>query len=83
MGNSYKFLIMESFRNILVLLMITCFCLIILALINISEREELEERVIVLEEQVMQKDSLDILYWKHLEQCAFELREGIDVDINN
>ena len=74
---------MESFRNILVLLMITCFCLIILALINISEREELEERVIALEEQVMQKDSLDILYWNHLEQCAFELRKGIKADINN
>ena len=72
---------MKTFRNLLVLLMFTC--LNILALLSINEREKLEERVIALEEQVMQKDSLDILYWNHLEQCAFELRKGIKADINN
>ena len=72
---------MESFRDILVLLAIII--LNLLVVLNIGERKKLEERVIALEAQVMQKDSLDILYWNHLEQCAFELREGIDVDINN
>ena len=72
---------MESLKDILVAIMISI--LTVWVIINKYEREKLEERVIVLEEQVLQKDSLDILYWNHLEQCAFELREGIDVDINN
>jgi len=62
----------------------TVFIIMLSVWYNKIEITQSEERIINhIDSTFSHRARLDTLYWNHLEDCAYELREGTEPDKNN
>jgi len=48
-----------------------------------NNQKDMKARLDRIEQQIKHRSKLDSLYWNHLEECAFELREGMNYTEKN
>jgi len=50
---------------------------------RVDEMKILNAKLDRIEQQIKHRSKLDSLYWNHLEECAFELKEGVNYTEKN
>ena len=71
------------FINILISL-VAIITLFVVTWVDIdNNQKDMKARLDRIEQQIKHRSKLDSLYWDHLEECAFELKEGVNYTEKN